>query len=1006
MQKILKTVNVHDMTATTSDQAKATAGKNPEENKRSAWVRIKSLDDLTKAVQVYVGEHAVGKNAAKWCYNPAGNPAAKGEDEKSARTKQAMLVVYRPGAKNFAWSPTNAPWTPENAAKKAQTVSLQHMQTGVLQTASFGPNQAQSCRVQAITSDEVDEMHRKFNKMNAEDNHQDGFKLYKLPEIGDKKARPFPSEYSRCLCRQASGWKSLRLLLGSGHSCEGLESIYDLQKVVAGVTEKYQGRPGIHQCDSPQSSPGVPALSAAATYKHTLSPMGRVSTVILVLLPSRKTPAEPKKALGPPKCLNDKFDTPLAEGTEEDADDQLARQQRLVARTACFTFGAIQQRHFFSSREKMDITRLDPVAPRTSLVFYDPNTIFPDLDVDTSEMSSQELAKLEAARVYPQDHNDFFSCLRLFCDATISQLAQSMLDEQNVKDTDPDKKDLYELNRKGEQSWNLKKRFWTGKKKGQAVWDWRLNQEAFYYNPENGALQGQEHNDLLKLSTYARKSGKSSRQDQWSEMTGMDPPNRGWWRRVSPLRRFKKNARAVGPFDINTNENDPKEDHLVSFSHIRGILLGNLVLRMAFVSATTPLTLPKNTKGGTKKGQVAEEDKKDSERGEKEGEKAEEEEEETDREAVEKHIADTQDRDDEDIGEPLGSSVSHRIAAYKKHQAMKMMMTVNAVASSTEDAAAVAAAEGGEGGKDSVWERYNSRKHLIQTEDWLYTQMTKHGGAADSPEARKLMEVMTSGEDMFLDEWYSDLQLPRLAYEVDQKKMRIPEMSLPPRVEWVVIGLPLASPSLIMAATAPVDIGKDTMTDEGGEKKIKDERKKKRMLLLYTAVSNVLVQEVGAQGIIRYFEDEGKYGEAKAEPWFGMDPFYDVYGDFKNDKGFRAHDQKARWKIAKWVTDSTYNKEEKMAFLGRTPGFREMGIPFLSTNCLLGVTPESDKVKERDENRAGDSDWSTIKDLESYPKGAPAPPIAKISAWHFTQECARLMLGHGHGIKNTPPVDR
>ncbi|CAD7960481.1 unnamed protein product, partial [Amoebophrya sp. A25] len=720
-----------------------------------------------------------------------------------------------------------------------------------------------------------------------------------------------------------------------------------------------QGRPGIHQCDSPQSSPGIPAMSAAATYKHTLSPMGRVSTVILVLLPSRKpeeegTPAAQKKAFGPPKCLNDKFDTPIAGDTNEDADDQLARQQRLVARTVCFTFGAIQQRHFFSNRDTMDITRLDPVAPRTTFVFYDPNTIFPDLDVDTSGMSSQELAKLEAARVYPEDHNDFFACLRLFCDATISQLAQSMLDEQNVKkEADDGKK--YKLNQQREQSWSLKKRLWTGKKKGQAIWDWRLNQEAFYYKPENGALQGQERDDLLKMSTYARKSGKSSRQDQWSAMTGMDPPNRGWWRRMWLGRKaLKEDARAVGPFDIDTDEDDPKEDHLVSFSHIRGTLLGNLVLRMAFVSATTPLTLPKKKKGTDAEDEAMEENSEEVQ------------------ERLEEEVEDTQDRDDKDIGEPLGSSVSHRIAAYKKHQ--REMITASAVAAA---------------GEDSVkWERYNSRKHLIQTENWLYTQMSKHSGEADTEEEEKLIEVMTSGEDMFLDEWYSDLQLPRLAYEVDEKKLSIPKMSLPPRVEWVVIGLPLASPSLMMAATAPVDIAEDIK----GEEAIKIERKKKRMPLLYTAVSNVLVQEVGAQGIIRYF-DHPKHGykEALEKPWFGMDPFYDVYGDFINDKGFRAHDQKARWKIAKWAGEGG-DKENKMKLLGRTPGFREMGIPFLSTNCLLGVTPEN--AAEGTHNQDSSLPEEVIQGLSvtQYPKGKD-PPIAKTAVWHFTQDCARLMLG-------------
>ncbi|CAD7960483.1 unnamed protein product, partial [Amoebophrya sp. A25] len=213
MKKILKTVSVHDMVEsdTTSDKTNA-ADKNPAEKKRPTWVRIKSLDDLEKAVQAYVGAYAVRENANKWCYNPGrarndndnnNNPsAAKGEvknekPEESDRTKQAMLVVYRPGAKNFAWSPKNEPWTPGNAVEKTQTVSLQHMQTGVLQTTSFGPNQAQDCRVQAISSAEVDEMHEKINKMkNAE------FKLYSLPEIfGDEKARSFPSEYSRCLCR-------------------------------------------------------------------------------------------------------------------------------------------------------------------------------------------------------------------------------------------------------------------------------------------------------------------------------------------------------------------------------------------------------------------------------------------------------------------------------------------------------------------------------------------------------------------------------------------------------------------------------------------------------------------------------------------------------------------------------------------------------------------------------------------------------------------------------------
>ncbi|CAD7960513.1 unnamed protein product [Amoebophrya sp. A25] len=188
--------------------------------------------------------------------------------------------------------------------------------------------------------------------------------------------------------------------------------------------------------------------------------------------------------------------------------------------------------------------------------------------------------------------------------------------------------------------------------------------------------------------------------------------------------------------------------------------------------------------------------------------------------------------------------------------------------------------------------------------------------------------LVVHGEYLFIDEWYNLFQLPRLAFEVDgveesdkktgkkvkKNKKSIPKNALADRVEWHVFGLPLPTPSTNAL----------TREDYGA------------------AVSNLLVEQIGATGIIRNMGPDD-LELARREPWKGMDPLYPerFLSLDPNRLRLRQQDQEARWSLARWVAQNLPPKEwkqkqQRMDLL-RQPGFRELGIGTMSTNCLLAV---------------------------------------------------------------------
>ncbi|CAD7960517.1 unnamed protein product, partial [Amoebophrya sp. A25] len=342
-----------------------------------------------------------------------------------------------------------------------------------------------------------------------------------------------------------------RIKFDQRRSCEKLRTIQDLQQVTSIVTERGAARPGLQQCDLPQSGlrtgPDVPAISSFSSYQKGLSPMGRINSVILVRLPNYySTPAADMSSqevkLLYPRCLDADLENPRLGNPHKFTnarEDDLARRQRKLARATCETFQRAQRMRYFSARTNTDMDRLDPVTPLVTFVFYDAQKLLPKDQIPESKKREKSEAE-GGEQLFPQEHQNFFACLRFFCDAGISKLAAEMVAEEDRDETDDG----------------------VVVTDSRPIWDKRIKKEADYYDGKRGFVHFVQKERLTKMSPSARAAAETNPLDFsgrwvkniWAAVVGTNPddPNQS----IFSLDSSPEATRGPWDFDLAQRDDD------------------------------------------------------------------------------------------------------------------------------------------------------------------------------------------------------------------------------------------------------------------------------------------------------------------------------------------------------------------------------------------------------------------------------------------------------------------
>ncbi|CAD7963136.1 unnamed protein product [Amoebophrya sp. A25] len=205
-----------------------------------------------------------------------------------------------------------------------------------------------------------------------------------------------------------------------GATCGSLDSSFRVREVVSRVLQRGTDRPGLHHCDHVGTSTGAGGhdggpqggvLDAVYAYRKAINPLGRVTTVVLIRLPTfayvfenvlkekeafklhqnglERTPTEfpfclssqeklsevLKQQLEQQRALRANEDEGRTRMLLEEAEIQLALRQRRLAAGACDLFTAVQRSRYFSKRSIKDQPKLSPINEHITFVLYDPEAL-------------------------------------------------------------------------------------------------------------------------------------------------------------------------------------------------------------------------------------------------------------------------------------------------------------------------------------------------------------------------------------------------------------------------------------------------------------------------------------------------------------------------------------------------------------------------------------------------------------------------------------------------------